>query len=141
MPNPPPDPEPREEHLARLKQRHRERAQRWQSLQKRIERQERLTADLAPVRAELDRVLAAGRGLEDPEPSLRRAPGIRLARPRGAGRPRAQATRSSARSGDSPSDDDGPLDASRPRLELAPPPRARLAFAALSADERGEVVA
>lgn len=59
------------------------------------------------------------------------------ARARGAGRPRAQATRSSAASGDS-GDDDGPGEPPAAPLRLAPPARAVLTFGCLTAAERGE---
>ena len=67
--------------------------------------------------------LVAARGLT--RPTTRR---------RGAGRPRAQAARSSAKSGDSP--DDPPR--RRPTLRLAPPSRAVFCCGLLSAAERGE---
>lgn len=60
----------------------------------------------------------------------------RTARPRER-RPRAQAHRSSVKSGDSGSDGDPPPEP-RPTLRLAPPPRAAFTFACLTPEQRGE---
>ena len=67
----------------------------------------------------------------------------RIVRPRrrGAGRPRAAATRSSARSGDSGDDDASGEPAPARSLRLAPPPKTIYTFACLPADDRGQVVA
>lgn len=72
----------------------------------------------------------------EPEPG---APTRRMPRRRGAGRPRAQATRSSAKSGDSDDDAPGEPEPEGPS-RLARLKRAVLTFGLLSAAERGAEV-
>lgn len=74
---------------------------------------EQARAEVARDRADIHRATRLTSTRESPAPTL--AP-LRGARRRGAGRPRAQASRSAARSGDSGSDPDEPA----PALRLAP---------------------